>query len=45
MQLHTFWCAQLNTFPQLAKTALEILVRVATTYLYAAMYALGQNTA
>jgi len=33
MQLDAFWCAQLNTFPQLAKKALEILVPFATTYL------------
>ena len=31
--LDTFWCAQLNTFPQTAKNALEILVPFATTYL------------
>ncbi|CAM1328316.1 ZBED8 (predicted) [Pycnogonum litorale] len=33
MQLDTFWCAQLNTFLQLAERALEILVPFATTYL------------
>ncbi|CAM1323979.1 ZBED8 (predicted) [Pycnogonum litorale] len=33
MQLDTFWCTQLNTFPQLAEIALEILVPFATTYL------------
>jgi len=33
MQLDTFWCAQLNTFPQLAERALEVLVPFATTYL------------
>ena len=32
-QLDAFWCAQLNTFLQLAKKALEILVPFATTYL------------
>lgn len=32
MQLDTFWCAQLNTFPQLAESTLEILVPFATTY-------------
>ena len=31
--MDAFWCAQLNTFPQLAKKALEILVPFATTYL------------
>ena len=29
----TFWCAQLEMFPQLAKSALKILVHFATTYL------------
>ena len=33
MQLGTFWCSELKTFPQLAKNALEILVPFATTYL------------
>ena len=33
MQLDMFWCAQLKTFPQLAKRALEVLVPFATTYL------------
>jgi len=29
--VRTFWCTQLNTFPQLAKTSLEVLVPFATT--------------
>jgi len=33
MQLDTFWCTQLNTFPQLAKAVLEVLVSFAKTYL------------
>ena len=33
MHLATFWCAQLKMFPQLAKSALKILVPFATTYL------------
>ena len=35
MHLATFWCAQLEMFPQLAKSALKmkILVPFATTYL------------
>ena len=32
-KLDTFWCAQLNTFPLLAKKVSEILVPFATTYL------------
>jgi len=31
MHLGTSWCTQLNTFPQLAKTSLEVLVPFATT--------------
>ena len=31
--LDTFWCAQLNIFPQSTKNAFEILVPIATTYL------------
>ena len=33
MQLDTFWCTQLNAFPQLAKAALKVLVPFATNYL------------
>ena len=33
MHLATFWCAQLQMFPQLEKSALKILVLFATTYL------------
>ena len=33
MQLDMFWCAQLQTFPQLAGRALEVLVPFATTHL------------
>ena len=33
IQLDTFWCAHLQTFPQLAGRALEVLVSFATTYL------------
>ena len=33
MYLATFWCAQLEMFPQLEKSALKILVLFATTYL------------
>jgi len=33
IQLDTFWCMQLNTFPQLAKVAPEVLAPFATTYL------------
>jgi len=33
MQLGTSWCTQLNTFPLLAKTSLEVLVQFATTSL------------
>ena len=33
MHLATFWCAQLEMFPQLVKSALKILVPFATTYL------------
>ena len=33
MHLATFWCAQLEMFPQLAKSAFKILVPYATTYL------------
>ena len=33
MHLATFWCVQLEMFPQLAKGALKILVPFATTYL------------
>ena len=33
MHLATFWCAQLEMFPQLAESALNILVPFATTYL------------
>ena len=33
MHLAAFWCAQLEMFPQLAKSALNILVPFATTYL------------
>ena len=33
MNLATLWCAQLEMFPQLAKSALKILVPCATTYL------------
>uniref|UniRef100_A0A250Y343 Protein ZBED8 n=1 Tax=Castor canadensis TaxID=51338 RepID=A0A250Y343_CASCN len=32
-KLEDFWCAQLKAFPNLAKTALEILTPFATTYL------------
>jgi len=33
MYLGTFWCTQLNTFSQLAKTSSEVLVLFSTTYL------------
>ena len=33
MYLATFWCAQLEMFPQLAKNALKILVTFAAAYL------------
>ena len=33
MKLEDFWCAQFTVFPSLAKTALEILIPFATTYL------------
>ena len=33
MQLYFFWCAQHNTFLQSQKSALEILMPFATTYL------------
>ena len=33
MHLATFWCAQLEMFPQLEKSALKILVLFATIYL------------
>jgi len=33
MYLGSFWCTQLNTFLQLAKTSLEVLVLFSTTYL------------
>ena len=33
MHLSTFWCAQLEMFPLLARSALNILVPFATTYL------------
>jgi len=33
MQLHTFWCTQLNASPQLAKAALKVLVFFARNYL------------
>uniref|UniRef100_A0A8C6QXG8 Uncharacterized protein n=1 Tax=Nannospalax galili TaxID=1026970 RepID=A0A8C6QXG8_NANGA len=33
MKLEDFWCAQFPVFPSLAKTALEILMPFATTYL------------
>ena len=33
MHLATFWCPQLQMFPQLAKSALKILVLFATIYL------------
>jgi len=33
MQLDTFWCTQLNGFPQLAKAALKVLLPLATNYL------------
>ena len=33
IHLATFWCAQLEMFPQLAKSALKILIPFATTYL------------
>ena len=33
MHLATFWCAQLEMFSQLEKSALKILVPFATTYL------------
>ena len=33
MHLAAFWCAQLEMFPQLAKSSLNILVPFATTYL------------
>ncbi len=36
MQLDMFWCAQLQTFPQLAGRALEVLMPFATTYLFEA---------
>ena len=32
MHLATFWCAQLEMFPQLEKNALKILAPFATTY-------------
>ena len=31
IQLSTSWCTQLNTFPQLVKTSLEVLVPFTTT--------------
>ena len=34
MYLGTFWCTQLNTFSQLAKTSSEVLVLFSTTYLH-----------
>jgi len=33
IQLDTFWCTQLNAYPQLTKTALKVLVPFATNYL------------
>ena len=33
MHLAIFWCAQVEMFPQLAKSALKILVPFVTTYL------------
>ena len=33
MHLDTFWCAELEIFPQLEKRALKILVLFATIYL------------
>ena len=32
VQLDIFWCEQRNTFPQLAKTVLKVLVAFVTTY-------------
>jgi len=32
MKVDTFWCKQLNTFPNLAWTTLDVLVTFATNY-------------